>query len=68
MNIVDFRYQVYGLKKDGSINKPLTTPFERKDIALSYYNECVRCALVRINQYGSIVEVLEKNPDSVDDR
>lgn len=67
MNTKDFRYQVYSLKDDGSVNKPLTTPFERKNIALSYYNECVRCALVRINQYGSIVEILEKNPDSASD-
>lgn len=43
---------------------PLTMPFESKDIALSYYNECVGCALVMINECGSIVEILEKNLDS----
>lgn len=63
MNAENFRYQVYSLKDDGSVNKPLTIPFERKDIALSYYNECVSCALVMINQCGSIVEILEKNLD-----
>lgn len=60
-NTEDIRYQVYSLKDDGSVNKPITIPFERKNIALLYYDECVRCALVMINRYGSIVEILEKN-------
>lgn len=34
LNTEDFRYQVYSLKSDGSVNKPLTTPFERRDLAL----------------------------------
>lgn len=64
-NTEDFRYQVYSLKSDGSVNKPLTIPFERRDLALSYYNECVRCALVCINRHGTIMEIIEKNLNSL---
>jgi hypothetical protein len=57
----NLRYQVYSLTKDGELEKPLTEPLLTRDRANKYFSDCAQCALVSINEYGSIVEILEKN-------
>lgn len=56
----DLRYQVYSLKMDGSLDKPFTRPMTKERV-YKYYTDCVQCAIVSIDEYGSIAEVIEKN-------
>ncbi len=51
------RYQVYGLD-DGKLNKPITVPMDLLETAVKYFNDCIQCALVSINEHGTIIEVL----------
>lgn len=57
----NLRYQLYGLKTDGSLGKSITIPIYTKERAYRYYRDCVQCALVSINEFGTIVEVIDKN-------
>lgn len=56
----DLRYQVYSLKTDGNLDKPITRPMTMERV-YKYYTDCVQCAIVSIDEYGSIVSVIEKN-------
>lgn len=55
------RYQVYALKSNGKLDKPITTPIATKRTAMKYYTDCAQCALVAINEHGTIVEILLEN-------
>ena len=57
----NLRYQVYALTKDGELKKPLTEPLLTRERANKYFSDCAQCALVSINENGTIVEVLEKD-------
>jgi hypothetical protein len=57
----NLRYQVYSLTKDGELDKPITVPILTRERANKYFTDCAQCALVSINEYGSIVDILEKN-------
>jgi hypothetical protein len=57
----NLRYQVYSLTKDGELEKPLTEPLLTRDRANKYFSDCAQCAIVSINECGSIIEILEKN-------
>ena len=58
---IKLRYQVYSLDNKGNLSKPITIPFLTKEICYSYFNECVQCAIVSIDEYGSIVEIIDKD-------
>lgn len=60
----DLRYQIYSLKSDGNLNKPITIPMTRER-ANKYFSDCVQCAIVSIDKYGSIVEIIEKNTELI---
>ena len=61
INKIDsLRYQVYSLK-DGELDKPITEPILTRERANKYFSDCAQCAIVSINECGSIVEILEKN-------
>jgi len=62
----NLRYQVYELDIKGNLGKPLTIPIPTKERALTYYEECFHCALVSIDENGTIIEVLEKNLEPKD--
>lgn len=57
----NLHYQVYSLTKDGKLEEPLTEPLLTRDRANKYFSDCIQCALVSIDEYGSIVEILDKN-------
>lgn len=57
----NLRYQVYGLDDKGNLSNPVTRPIHTKQRCYSYFNECVQCAIVSIDECGSIVEVIDKN-------
>ena len=57
----DLRYQIYSLKRNGNLDKPITMPILTRERANKYFNECVQCAIVSIDEYGSIVEIIKKN-------
>ena len=57
----DLRYQIYSLKVNGELNKPITRPILTRERANKYFSDCVQCAIVSINECGSIVEVIDKN-------
>ncbi len=59
--IDNLRYQIYSLKRNGNLDKPITIPILTRERANKYFNDCIQCAIVSINEYGSIVEILEKN-------
>ena len=62
INKVDnLRYQVYALTKDGELDKPLTEPLLTREEANKYFSDCTQCAIVSIDECGSIVEILEKD-------
>lgn len=61
----NLRYQVYGLNGDKSLGKPITRPLLSKERAYKYYRECVQCALVSIDEYGSIVDIIDKNTELI---
>lgn len=58
--ISNLRYQVYSLK-NGKLDKSITRPILTRERANRYFNECVQCALVSIDKYGSIIEIIDKN-------
>jgi len=58
---INLRYQIYSLKVNGELDKPITIPILTRERANKYFNECVQCALVSINEYGSIIEIIDKN-------
>ena len=64
----NLRYQVYGLKTDNSLDKPITIPIDTKERAYKYYTDCVQCALVTINENGVIVDIIEKNTNPINNK
>ena len=58
---INLRYQIYSLKVDGELDKPITMPILTRERANKYFSENIQCALVSIDEYGSIVEIIEKN-------
>lgn len=63
--INNLRYQVYGLDNKGNLTNPITRPISTKERGYNYFNECVQCALVSIDEHGSIVEIIEKNTSPI---
>lgn len=64
MNLLDntnIRYQVYGLDDKGNLSFPITKPILTKERCYKYFNECVWCAIVSINEHGSIIEIIDRN-------
>ena len=59
--INNLRYQIYSLTSNGELDKPITIPINTKEVAHKYFSDCIQCAIVSIDKYGSIVEILEKN-------
>lgn len=57
----NLRYQVYSLTKDGKLEEPLTEPLLTRERVNKYFSDCTQCALVSIDENGTIVEVLEKD-------
>ena len=57
----NLRYQVYGLDNKGNLSKPITRPIHTKKRCYRYFNECAQCAIVSIDEHGSIVEIIEKD-------
>jgi len=57
----NLRYQVYTLTKDGELKEPLTEPLLTRERANKYFSDCTQCAIVSINEYGSVVEILDKD-------
>lgn len=60
-NSGDLRYQIYSLKVNGELNKPITRPILTRERANKYFSDCAQCAIVSINECGSIVKVIDKN-------
>lgn len=60
----NLRYQVYSLKRNGDLDKPITIPILTRERANKYFSDCIQCAIVSIDKYGSIVEIIEKNTES----
>ena len=63
--VTNLRYQVYALTKDGELKKPLTEPLLTRERANKYFSDCVQCAIVSIDEHGSIVEIIEKNTEPI---
>ena len=61
VEINNLRYQIYSLKVNGELDKPITRPILTRERANRYFNECVQCAIVSIDEYGSIIEIIDKN-------
>ena len=61
----DLRYQIYSLKRNGDLDKPITIPILTRERANKYFSDCVQCAIVSIDEHGSIVEIIEKNTESI---
>ena len=61
----DLRYQVYSLKRNGDLDKPITIPILTRKRANKYFSDCVQCAIVSIDEHGSIVEIIEKNTELI---
>jgi hypothetical protein len=61
----DLRYQVYSLKRNGDLDKPITIPILTRERANKYFSDCVQCAIVSIDEHGSIVEIIEKNTEPI---
>ena len=61
----DLRYQIYSLKVNGELNKPITRPILTRERANKYFSDCVQCAIVSIDEHGSIVEIIEKNTELI---
>ena len=57
----NLRYQIYSLTSNGELDKPITTPILTRERANKYFSDCAQCAIVSINGYGSVVEILEKD-------
>ena len=58
---INLRYQIYSLKVDGELDKPITMPILTRERANKYFSENIQCALVSVDKHGSIVEIIEKN-------
>lgn len=56
----ELRYQVYSLKRNGDLDRPITIPMPTKEVSNKYFSECIQCALVSIDEHGSIVEIINK--------
>jgi len=61
----DLRYQVYSLKRNGDLDKPVTIPILTRERANKYFSDCAQCAIVSIDEHGSIVEIIEKNTEPI---
>lgn len=61
----DLRYQVYSLGRNGDLYKPITRPILTRERANKYFSDCIQCAIVSIDEYGSIVEIIEKNTELI---
>lgn len=61
----NLRYQIYSLKVNGELDKPITRPILTREKANKYFSDCVQCALVSIDEHGSIVEIIEKNTEPI---
>lgn len=61
----NLRYQIYSLTSNGELDKPITEPMLTRERANKYFSDCGQCAIVSINEYGSIVEILEKDTTPV---
>jgi len=61
----DLRYQIYSLKVNGELDKPITRPILTRERANKYFSDCVQCAIVSIDEHGSIVEIIEKNTEPI---
>ena len=59
--IDNLRYQIYSLTTNGELDKPITKPILTRERANKYFSDCVQCAIVSIDEHGSIVEILEKD-------
>ena len=55
------RYQVYDLDNKWNLSSPITRPLSSKERCYKYFNECVQCAIISINECGSIIEIIDKN-------
>lgn len=64
----NLRYQIYSLTKDGELEEPITEPILTRDRATKYFSDCVQCAIVSIDEYGTIVEVIDKNKTLINER
>lgn len=62
---INLRYQIYSLKVDGELDKPITRPILTRERANKYFSDCVQCAIVSIDEHGSIVEIIEKNIEPI---
>ena len=63
--IDNLRYQIYSLTSNGELDKPITRPILTKERANKYFSDCVQCAIVSIDEHGSIVEIIEKNTEPI---
>ena len=61
----DLRYQIYSLKVNGELDKPITRPILTRERANKYFSDCAQCAIVSIDEHGSIVEIIEKNTEPI---
>lgn len=61
----NLRYQVYGLDNKGNLSNPITRPIHTKERCYRYFNDCAQCAIVSIDEYGSIVEIIKKNAEPI---
>jgi len=61
----DLRYQIYSLKVNGELDKSITRPILTRERANKYFSDCVQCAIVSIDEHGSIVEIIEKNTEPI---
>lgn len=59
--IGNLRYQIYSLTSNGELDKPVTEPILTRERANKYFSDCGQCAIVSIDEYGTIVEILEKD-------
>jgi hypothetical protein len=57
----NLRYQIYSIKINGDLDKPVTIPILTIERANKYFSDCCQCALVSIDEYGSIVEIIDKD-------
>ena len=64
----ELRYQVYSLKRNGDLDKHITIPISTMERAKRYFDDCRQCALVSIDKHGAIVEIIEKNTTSMNNK
>lgn len=66
--IGNLRYQIYSLTTKGELDKPITRPILTREKANKYFSDCAQCAIVSINEYGSIVELIDKNKTLINEK